>query len=473
MAQPGEFFPQQFALGVLNIFNSVKQKQAELQEMRRERAARNLLEQNRLDLVGRGLAIQQAENEQRNAQNEAALKFEYDKLNEARIAARQDAMTKFAAGQPTFFPVGTPIPPAPTVKDTEGKEIPAFEYTDHVIPGYGTFVIPRNKLTDQLGLQKLKQDLDESQIKQVGEMMDAQARAAQAEHWMQQVRNMRNWKVDPDQIKLAQQFNIQMLQRLQSYNQVWGLLSDKAQEDFGGNPLNGFKNYVGEDNYQIWLDAQALLKERYADRGNTNTDVPNGPMDLFDRFSQMKLFNGITRGLQPAGPKAPSGLPSPYEVPPGEGTITQGISLDEARTKYGDFALTDVMADISAGRTPDTRTSVRDARVRNEPLQEKTFYDTKAKAYRTELFWGGKRIAEADNTVQTAPVPSTAPVLRINQPVGAKTGATPPPAFNRYPNLTDEENNFLLEMHALGAKGDKPTPDEQARINALMDKAAR
>src|SRR5262245_2046170 len=137
MAQPGEFFPQQFALGVLNIFNSVKQKQAELQEMRRERAARNLLEQNRLDLVGRGLAIQQAENEQRNAQNEAALKFEYDKLNEARIAARQDAMTKFAAGQPTFFPVGTPIPPPPTPQPTQGNETPALEYPDHVNHRHG------------------------------------------------------------------------------------------------------------------------------------------------------------------------------------------------------------------------------------------------------------------------------------------------------------------------------------------------
>lgn len=58
MAAPGEFFPQSFALGILQLAASQKQKHAELREMRSARAERNFLEQERINLSERRLAQQ-------------------------------------------------------------------------------------------------------------------------------------------------------------------------------------------------------------------------------------------------------------------------------------------------------------------------------------------------------------------------------------------------------------------------------
>lgn len=53
MAAPGESFPQQFALGVLQLSTSLKKQQAELAEMRQARAARNFLEEEKLEIEKR------------------------------------------------------------------------------------------------------------------------------------------------------------------------------------------------------------------------------------------------------------------------------------------------------------------------------------------------------------------------------------------------------------------------------------
>lgn len=70
MAAPGEWFPQGFAQSVLQIANSVKAREAELAEMRSQRAARNFLDQQRLALQQRGRDIQAAASGQGGGSNE-------------------------------------------------------------------------------------------------------------------------------------------------------------------------------------------------------------------------------------------------------------------------------------------------------------------------------------------------------------------------------------------------------------------
>lgn len=59
MAQPGESFPMQFALGVLNLAQQQKQFNARLREQRSTTAARNFLEKERMDLAERSQRLQE------------------------------------------------------------------------------------------------------------------------------------------------------------------------------------------------------------------------------------------------------------------------------------------------------------------------------------------------------------------------------------------------------------------------------
>lgn len=53
MAGPGEFFPQQFATGILQLAQAQKQFQARLREQRSQAAARNFMEKQRIELAER------------------------------------------------------------------------------------------------------------------------------------------------------------------------------------------------------------------------------------------------------------------------------------------------------------------------------------------------------------------------------------------------------------------------------------
>jgi hypothetical protein len=60
MAAPGEFFPQQFAMGILNLAQQHKQFNARLREQRATAAARNFMEKERLDLAERQMKLQES-----------------------------------------------------------------------------------------------------------------------------------------------------------------------------------------------------------------------------------------------------------------------------------------------------------------------------------------------------------------------------------------------------------------------------
>jgi hypothetical protein len=57
MAQPGEFFPQQFAQGILQLAAAQKQFQARLREQRSQAAASNFLEKQRVELAERAASL--------------------------------------------------------------------------------------------------------------------------------------------------------------------------------------------------------------------------------------------------------------------------------------------------------------------------------------------------------------------------------------------------------------------------------
>ena len=88
MAAPGEFFPQQFALGVLQLSQNIKQRNAEIGEMRRARAERNFLDKERLALAARGQEIQAAQSG-KAAANDAATDQIRVKQADAQLAFDQ------------------------------------------------------------------------------------------------------------------------------------------------------------------------------------------------------------------------------------------------------------------------------------------------------------------------------------------------------------------------------------------------
>jgi hypothetical protein len=90
MAQPGEFFPIQFAQTILQLNEQRQQHQAQLEEMRSQRAAANFLEKERLTLQQQGQALQSA---QFGADQAAA-----DEARKARIQIETDRIKKEREG---------------------------------------------------------------------------------------------------------------------------------------------------------------------------------------------------------------------------------------------------------------------------------------------------------------------------------------------------------------------------------------
>lgn len=500
MAQPGEFFPQQFALGVLNLFNSVKQKNAELQEMRRERAARNLIEQQRIDMSNiinqRNVALQEKQLESEVADREAEREFRYKQFEEARKASAQDAVTRFGSGQPAFFPLGVAIPQAPTVKDASGKEVPAFEYIDYQMPGLGTFVLPRNKLTDQLSLQKLKQDLSNDQIMQIRNLMQAQNDAARGELYLQQVRRMRDWKRDPAQINAARQYNNNMLSNLQAFGRIWNSWSPEQQEKYGSDPRKAFEDYVGAEQIQIWHDSQAYLRGAY-EAGKAEPDpgkpVPGGPLEMFQELDAMKLMSGISRGAPIIAGPEPASTALYERVGPSVSGLSDKLPAGYVsvgrRLGSGDAELEEALASAGLSRDDVRGSEFVSETIVNESgnavgrriLEQKR--DAKGRVLKTNVIKSEDFTAPAAAPTAapaTAPGPLAPPAPAAGAakpfnlgPSNPKNPAFDPNYFKPYEKLSDEENNFIKEMLEVLRSGGVLTEDERARVQELQRRASR
>jgi len=119
MADPGENFPMQFALGILQLAQQNKQKQAEISEMRAARAETNFLEKEKLANAQRMNFInQQFESEQAAAQEQMAkvraetekaaaeerIRFEGEKLRLERDQQVIQSLDQFGRTGSAFIP---------------------------------------------------------------------------------------------------------------------------------------------------------------------------------------------------------------------------------------------------------------------------------------------------------------------------------------------------------------------------------
>ena len=86
MASPGEWFPQQFAMGILQAAEARKRADAQLSEMRNQRASENFLAEERLRLGQQQLQSSEAQNEV-----QAQIAMEKAKLEAERIKMERDA----------------------------------------------------------------------------------------------------------------------------------------------------------------------------------------------------------------------------------------------------------------------------------------------------------------------------------------------------------------------------------------------
>jgi len=108
MAQPGEFFPQQFAQTILQLNQQKQMRDAELVEMRNTRASQNFLEKERLDLQARGqqmdfLRSGQAQAGQEEAQK-ARVQLETEKIKLERDGLAVKAFDDFNRYGTAFLP---------------------------------------------------------------------------------------------------------------------------------------------------------------------------------------------------------------------------------------------------------------------------------------------------------------------------------------------------------------------------------
>src|SRR5262245_40034864 len=86
MPQPGESFPAQFALGILQLKQQREQAKAQLAEMRNARAAQNFLAKERQDLIERQQNQQAALHGQSIASQDYRAQLQADVQKEASLA---------------------------------------------------------------------------------------------------------------------------------------------------------------------------------------------------------------------------------------------------------------------------------------------------------------------------------------------------------------------------------------------------
>lgn len=162
MAQPGETFPAEFALGILNLAQQRKIKQADMEEMRAARAERNFLDKERIALAERGQSLQEfqagtsakAMEFQHEIQKEAALariKIESDKIVRERESQVIQNLNNFGRTGSAFIP-SYAADKVGQLTSSAGSE---YGVATIQIPGLGTLV---QKVSDPT----MKADLDKT-----------------------------------------------------------------------------------------------------------------------------------------------------------------------------------------------------------------------------------------------------------------------------------------------------------------------
>ena len=143
MASPGEWFPQQFAMGILQAAEARKRADAQLSEMRTQRASENFLAEERLRLGQQQLQASEAQNEV-----QAQIAMEKAKLEAERIKMERDAtvsrsVSEFGRSGFAFIPThaADKIPSLLGAEETDpatGVSRPSVAAIE--MPGYGTIL---------------------------------------------------------------------------------------------------------------------------------------------------------------------------------------------------------------------------------------------------------------------------------------------------------------------------------------------
>lgn len=194
MAQPGEVLPLNFALGVLNLSQQIKQRNAELAEMRRARAAANFLEKERLRLAEQGQALQaqQAANAQaldrerlalQQQQLQLATQSAIEEARQRRERELQEALPKalndFITNGTAFLPSEISGSATDQLRKTLSEDEDLFEIP---LAGVGSFLI-KTKGAETEAARRLREQARKSSLDAAltqARIMESEARAAKA-----------------------------------------------------------------------------------------------------------------------------------------------------------------------------------------------------------------------------------------------------------------------------------------------------
>jgi hypothetical protein len=193
MAQPGESFPQEFALGILNLAQQRKIKQAELEDMRSARAASNFLEKERLDLAERGQSLQEfqtgfnakMQEQQAEVQKASALariQLETAKIQQEREGVVVQNLANFGRTGSAFIPTyARDKIPQLTSSATSEFGIATIE-----IPGLGTLIQKISDPTMRAELDKTQAEISRFQQQKALDAEKTKLTAEKAETERQQ-----------------------------------------------------------------------------------------------------------------------------------------------------------------------------------------------------------------------------------------------------------------------------------------------
>jgi len=286
MAQPGESFPQQFALGILNLAQQRKIKQAELEDMRSARAASNFLAQEHIDLAERsqslaefnsGVAAKDRET-QAEIQKAAALariKIETDKIAREREGVVVQNLSNFARTGSAFIPsyARDKIPELTSSNSSE------FGIATVEIPGLGTLIQRISDPHMKAELEKTQAEIGRFQQQKALDAEKTKLTAEKAETERQQ-RGTLAGRIGGPTINVINQGLADMTQRAQrlAFTLSLGSPADQAMakrisldpsEAFKDNPAD-FKLYN-----QFRLTQQAIADDvaRGIDVKSVKTDI--------------------------------------------------------------------------------------------------------------------------------------------------------------------------------------------------------
>ena len=220
MAEPGEFFPQQFAQGILSLNNSLIQKRAEIRELQNDRFYRRVLDESRQEQDERqsvrGDATQRYGMQLQAAGHQAGLEtqkelatqrfaFEQKQLEEAQKNQDAASLAKFGAGQSTFIRSGGPQPPPEALEGPEitdpstGLKRRAFRFLAFDVPGSGTYYHKTEDLGVQLEYEKHKKDLEKATSENILEQLKGQVEQTKLLDWENGVANWRQQRLGLDE----------------------------------------------------------------------------------------------------------------------------------------------------------------------------------------------------------------------------------------------------------------------------------